>query len=122
VVFLMSVQKTGSQNWKIRYKLRSDTAADWSTDNPILLEGEPGYETDTHRYKIGDGVHRWSELDAFIAEAALLNLIRAAIREIDYGGEGSAQAALADHINSSVPHPVYDDGPSLLLLYENAKV
>lgn len=27
-----------------------------------------------------------------------------------------------DHINSLTPHPVYDDGPSLFLLYENAKV
>lgn len=27
---------------------------------------------------------------------------------------------LQEHINSSTPHPVYDDGPSLVLLFENA--
>lgn len=26
------------------------------------------------------------------------------------------------HINSPTPHPVYDDGPSFELLYQNAKV
>jgi hypothetical protein len=29
---------------------------------------------------------------------------------------------LAEHIDSATPHSVYDNGPSLLLLYENAKV
>lgn len=29
---------------------------------------------------------------------------------------------LEEHINSDLPHPVYDDGPSLALIYENAKV
>lgn len=29
---------------------------------------------------------------------------------------------LTEHVNSETPHPVYDDGPSLTLLYANAKV
>jgi hypothetical protein len=29
---------------------------------------------------------------------------------------------LSEHVNSETPHPIYDDGPSLVLLYENAKV
>lgn len=32
------------------------------------------------------------------------------------------EEALLDHVNDETPHPVYDDGPSLFLLYENAKV
>lgn len=35
---------------------------------------------------------------------------------------GSDTVALVTHINSLTPHPVYDDGPSFLLLYQNAKV
>lgn len=31
-------------------------------------------------------------------------------------------AAVLEHIDSELPHPVYDDGPSLTLIYENAKV
>lgn len=29
---------------------------------------------------------------------------------------------LQAHVDSPLPHPVYDDGPSLEILYENAKV
>jgi hypothetical protein len=36
--------------------------------------------------------------------------------------DGSSDLAVAAHISDPEPHPVYDEGPSLLLLYENAKV
>jgi len=43
---------------------RRDTAANWSTTNPILAEGEIGIITDGAKgYKIGDGVTRWNALD-----------------------------------------------------------
>lgn len=38
------------------------------------------------------------------------------------GGGGLDPAALQAHISSPNPHPIYDDGPSLALLYQNAKV
>jgi hypothetical protein len=41
---------------------RRDTAADWTSENPILSEGEVGYETDTGYWKIGDGSTAWSSL------------------------------------------------------------
>lgn len=34
---------------------RHYTAAEWTTDNPVLYEGEMGYETDTHKFKFGTG-------------------------------------------------------------------
>lgn len=38
------------------------------------------------------------------------------------GQDGSDMSYLvAEHIESQTPHPVYDDGPSFLLLYQNAK-
>jgi hypothetical protein len=46
-----------------RIKLRRDTAANWTTENPILAEGEPGLETDTGRIKYGDGTTAWVSLD-----------------------------------------------------------
>ena len=35
---------------------------------------------------------------------------------------GVSQDDLHNHVISPTPHPVYDDGPSLSLLYQNAKV
>lgn len=51
-----------------RIQLRRDSSARWAEVNPILLEGEVGFETDTRLRKIGDGVHRWNELDYLKAE------------------------------------------------------
>lgn len=38
------------------------TATKFSTENPILQDGELGYETDTHLLKIGDGTTKWNSL------------------------------------------------------------
>ena len=45
-----------------RFQLRGDTKANWLSVNPILAEREPALETDTNRYKIGDGVSTYSQL------------------------------------------------------------
>jgi len=42
--------------------LRRDTAATWTSENPVLGEGEIGYETDTGYIKIGDGTTAWTSL------------------------------------------------------------
>src|SRR3990167_3594532 len=41
---------------------RSDTAANWASVNPILAQGESGFETDTNRTKIGNGATAWNSL------------------------------------------------------------
>jgi hypothetical protein len=46
----------------IQIQFRRDTAANWTTSNPVLAAGELGLETDTSRYKIGDGSSAWSAL------------------------------------------------------------
>ena len=45
-----------------RIKLRRDTAANWLESNPILAQGETGFETDTRMMKLGDGSTRWAKL------------------------------------------------------------
>jgi len=45
-----------------RVQIRRDTTLNWNTNDPILLDGEFGYETDTGRYKIGNGIDVWSDL------------------------------------------------------------
>lgn len=43
-------------------KLRRGLASDWTLVNPILAEGELGYELDTKYFKVGDGVTPWNGL------------------------------------------------------------
>jgi hypothetical protein len=46
----------------IQIQYRRGTAAEWTSANPTLAEGEPGYETDTGKFKVGDGSTAWTSL------------------------------------------------------------
>jgi hypothetical protein len=48
-----------------RIQLRLDTAENWTSVNPILAQGEAGYEIDTNLLKIGDGSTAWNSLSYF---------------------------------------------------------
>lgn len=47
---------------RIPVRFRFDTAANWTSVNPILKSGEPGFESDTGKMKVGDGTSHWSAL------------------------------------------------------------
>ena len=57
-------------------QFRRDTAANWTSNNPTLANGEFAIESDTTKYKIGDGSTAWTSLS--------------------YGGLGSIDSALID--------------------------
>jgi len=56
----------------IQIQLRRDTAANWTTSNPLLLEGEPALETDTGKLKFGDGSTTYNSLPYFLADKNLI--------------------------------------------------
>lgn len=47
---------------KTKLVMRNDLAANWTTNNPVLLAGELGIENDTGYFKIGDGATTWNDL------------------------------------------------------------
>jgi hypothetical protein len=51
-----------SQTIPARIVIRRDTAANWTTVNPVLLNGEWGFETDARKLKIGNGTSAWNAL------------------------------------------------------------
>lgn len=53
-----------------RMQQRRGTASQWTISDPILAEGEFGWESDTNKFKIGDGVNNWSLLGYFEDSAA----------------------------------------------------
>lgn len=93
-------------NQRVVIKHRTATSAEFQESNIILGLGEPSYERDTHKQKIGDGVTPYRDLSYSAQEVP----------------DTITLEDLEDHVNSDTPHPVYDDGPSFTLLYENAKV
>jgi len=46
----------------VQIQLRRGTASQWTSADPTLAVGEIGLETDTAKYKIGDGTTAWSSL------------------------------------------------------------
>jgi len=74
-----------------RMQQRRGTAAEWTAANPILAAGEFGYETDTGKFKIGDGTNTWSNIQAFSDASAIIGT---APETLDTLGE--LAAAIAD--------------------------
>ena len=70
-----------------RMQQRRGTAAQWiSTNNgdgPVLNAGEIGFELDTNKFKIGDGVNHWVDLPYFANNEAISDLIDGAPALLD---------------------------------------
>jgi len=80
-------------------QIRRDTAANWTSANPVLAQGEQGYETDTHRTKFGDGSTAWASLGyAFVNPT-----ISSSTPNMDSTGAAgsSGQVSDAGHIHPS---------------------
>lgn len=56
-------------------QLKRGRAAAWTKKNPVLLAGEVGLETDTKKFKVGDGTTTWTELAYWGGGAEALDTI-----------------------------------------------
>lgn len=78
------------------FEFRRGTAAAWTLVNPVLADGEPGWERDTHKLKMGDGVTAWSLLpyvfdaSVFLTKGANLSDVLSAVTARGNLGLGSA--------------------------------
>jgi hypothetical protein len=48
-----------------KIQIRRDLAANWTTADPTLSQGELGYELDTGKLKVGNGIDSWVDLNYF---------------------------------------------------------
>lgn len=86
----------------VRIQFRRGTAAEWTSANPTLAAGELGYETDTTKFKLGDGSTAWTSLGyGGVSQAdinnAVANVIDSAPSTLDTLNE--LAAALGDDAN-----------------------
>jgi len=81
-----------------RMQQRRGTAAQWTAADPVLGAGEIGFETDTGKFKIGDGTNQWGSLDYFTTiDEALGDIIDGAPAALNTLNE--LAAALDDDAN-----------------------
>lgn len=95
-----------------RIRFRRAWEEDWKSVNPVLADGEPGFDRTNNMLKVGDGVTPWTELSYLTPPDS----------DVIITGDVAIDSVMASHVNDKTPHPVYDEGPSLVLLYQNAKV
>ena len=58
-----------------RMQQRRGTAAQWTAANPVLAAGEIGFETDTNKFKMGNGSSAWTALQYFANAAELAAIV-----------------------------------------------
>ena len=90
-----------------RIQIRRDTAANWTNVNPVLADGELGWETDTGYIKVGDGTTVWTSLLYMIIQ----------VDDAAYGAGWNGEASLAPSQNA-----VYDKIQTLALAGVNPDI
>lgn len=65
-------------------RIRRGTSTSWTTANPILLLGEIAAETDTLRFKVGNGTTRWAFLPYYVTSSEA-ELVRGQVSKMDAG-------------------------------------
>ena len=80
----------------VRMQQRRDTALNWSTYNPVLRQGELGFDTNARKFKIGDGETDWNGLDYLLEEEVEAALAAQVAAE-------AAQAAAESAAESVIP-------------------
>ena len=82
---------------------RRDTAANWTSNNPVLEAGQIGYETDTRRFKFGNGSTAWTSLAYGVGALADGDVTYAKIQDTTAGsvllGRGSSGAGDVQEIS-----------------------
>jgi hypothetical protein len=56
-----------------KIQVRRGISASWTSANPILSSGEIGFETDSYKFKIGDGSSNWGQLEYFVDEEFVMS-------------------------------------------------
>lgn len=100
-------------------QIRRDVAADWSSVNPILAAGEPGYDTTNNILKVGDGTTAWNDLPGYETVEAL-NGRYGALDEDDFASDSAtlppSQQSVAEYTAATFtlrnfwPKPVASQG------------
>jgi hypothetical protein len=86
-------------------QIRRDTAANWTSANPTLAQGELGAETDTDKIKIGDGSTAWASLaylidtSGYVTETGTQTLTNKTLGATTLSGELTGADQIVSAIN-----------------------
>lgn len=87
---------------KVRIRHRINEADVWFRINPVLEAGEMGIESDTGRFKYGDGKHEWRELD-YAYGSGLTSIVVDKIDDLPPAAEYPGAIAIVPRLYENVP-------------------
>lgn len=90
---------------------RRDTAATWTSVNPVMYEGETGHETDTGKWKLGDGVTDWIGLPYKAGVDSVAGKTGAVLLDVDdvTGAAPLASPGFTGNPTAPTPNPADND-------------
>jgi len=102
-------------------------SARWTELDYPLRDGEIGIESDTNKFKIGNGLDGWNDLSYFVDEGEVAAIVSAAIQAAGVGNQDpriGVMAELTTTDQSTVVGAINEVNQpgDLTLLYANAKV
>lgn len=98
-----------------RMQQRRGTAAQWTSANPVLGAGEIGFETDTGKFKIGDGTNQWGDLAYFLDSTDAQGALEGYVLSTDVGvANGVASLDATGNVPVSQLGNIIDGAPDLL--------
>lgn len=71
---------------KRKIQLRRGDSSQWVSANPVLSQGEPGYDTTTGALKVGDGLNAWTDLAGLGAGVVVHKECKLRVRQPEFGG------------------------------------
>lgn len=84
----------------VTLEFKRGTASNWSTTNPTLAPGEPGFELDTGKMKIGTGATGWNNLPYMSAKTnPLTNSVSLGVDTTGQGNNSVAIGVLAGKVS-----------------------
>jgi hypothetical protein len=87
-----------------KIQVRRDTSANWTSINPTLSSGEIGFETNTGKFKIGNGSTLWSALDYFLDSSDLSGYLTASSASTTYLAQASASTTYLTQSSASTTY------------------
>ena len=110
----IGAKSVSANNMIIRYK--RDTAANWSTNNPTLADGEIGYDKTNNKVKVGNGTAKWNDLPYLNAnDPAALKVLTATVEASEIGVQGTPTASVSvsgTQLNLTLKHLIGPTGPT----------
>jgi hypothetical protein len=80
-------------------QIRKGSGSQWSSTNPVLASGEPGYDLSNNILKIGDGVSNWNNLKNVASISGLITATSGNFNSLSVSG---IPVSINNHIHGNI--------------------